>query len=186
MSPLNTRHGRDTLAICAIAILAAAAIAIVVKVAFAAQIRGILGFTFPGIDAGPRAAWSIFATNVRKLAAIFGLVLVLQSPWLAGDRHPEDRPSWHPALAKLCDCAVAGALGLTFLVAAAGVGAYGIRMVRAILPHGPIELLAFATALALYRNARRCATPPRQAAALAATCVLALALAALIETYITL
>jgi hypothetical protein len=186
MSPLTSRDGRDTLAICAIAIVLATAIAILVHVAFAGQVRGMLDFTFPGVDAGPGVAWSIFATNVRKLAGILGLVLVLQSPWLAGDRHTEDRPSWHPALTTLCDCAVAGALGLTFLVAAAGLGAYGVRMVRAIVPHGPIELLAFATALGLYRNARRCAIPPRRVGALVAICVLALALAALVETYITL
>lgn len=186
MSALTWRDGRDTLAICAITIVVAAAIAIVVHIAFAARVRDMLDFTFPGIDAGPGVAWSIFATNLRKLAGILGLVLVLQAPWLAGNRHPEDRPSWHPVLTRLCDCAVAGALGLTFLVVAAGVGAYGIRMVRAILPHGPIELLAFAAALALYRNARCCAIPPRRFGALAAICVLTLALAALVETYITL
>jgi hypothetical protein len=186
MSPLTSGHGKDALTICAMAIVAAAAIAIVVHVAFAAQVRGMLAFTFPGVDARPAVAWSIFATNVRKLAGILALVLVLQSPWLAGDRHPEDRPSWHQALTRLCDCAVAGALGLTFVVTAAGLGAYGIGMVRAILPHGPIELVAFATALALYRSARRCAVPPRRAGALSAICVLALALAALLETYITL
>jgi len=186
MSLPTSRDGRNTLAICAIAIVAAAAIGTVVHVALAAQVRGMLDFTFPGVDAGPRAAWSIFATNVRKLAGILGLVLVLQSPWLARDRDPEDRPSWHPALTRLCDCAVAGALGLTFLVVAAGLGAYGAPMARAILPHGPIELVAFATALALYRSARRCPIPPRRAGALVAICVLALALAALVETYITL
>jgi hypothetical protein len=186
MSPLTSGEGKDTLTICAMAIVAAAAIAIVVHVAFAAQVRGMLAFTFPGVDARPAVAWSIFTTNLRKLAGILGLVVVLQSPWLAGDRQPEDRPSWHPALTRLCDCAVAGSLGLTSLVAAAGLGAYGIRMVRAILPHGPIELVAFAAALALYRNARRCAIPPRRVAARVATSVLALALAALVETYITL
>ena len=37
----------------------------------------------------------------------------------------------------------------------AALGAYGTRMALAMLPHGPLELAAFATALALYLDARR-------------------------------
>jgi Stage II sporulation protein M len=177
---------RARLAICCAAAGAAGALALVVHVAFAAQTRSVLGFTFPGVDPAPAAAWSIFATNARKMAGIFGLALVLQAPWLAGDRDPDDRPRWHPVLTTLCDCGVAGVLASTFLVTAAGVGAYGTLMVRALLPHGPIELLAFATAVTLYLDARRRVVSPRRAAVLTAASLFTLALAALTETYISL
>ena len=45
------------------------------------------------------------------------------------------------------------------LVVGAGLGAYGARMVRAELPHGPVELAAYALALGLYLQGRRRALP---------------------------
>ena len=45
------------------------------------------------------------------------------------------------------------------LVIGAGLGAYGERMARAELPHGPVELAAYALALALYLQGRRRALP---------------------------
>ena len=45
------------------------------------------------------------------------------------------------------------------LVVGAALGAYGERMVRAMLPHGPVELAAYALALALYLQGRSRALP---------------------------
>ena len=45
------------------------------------------------------------------------------------------------------------------LVVGAAIGAYGTRMVGAMLPHGPVELAAYSLALALYLHGRRRALP---------------------------
>ena len=45
------------------------------------------------------------------------------------------------------------------LVVGAALGGYGTRMVRAMLPHGPVELAAYSLALALYLQGRRRALP---------------------------
>jgi uncharacterized membrane protein SpoIIM required for sporulation len=74
-------------------------------------------------------------------------------------------------------------VALNVLVVGAALGAYGRRMVTAILPHGLLELAAFAVALALYLRARRVRLAPPRIATTALACVGLLALAAVLETY---
>ena len=59
-------------------------------------------------------------------------------------------------------------------------------MARAMLPHGPVELAAFALALALYLQGRRRALPVRYLVTTGAISVMLLAGAAVLETYVTL
>ena len=84
------------------------------------------------------------------------------------------------------DAALAlGVLVNTALVGAA-LGAYGARMAVAMLPHGPVELAAYALALALYLHARRHALSVRRVAATAAACLSLLAVGAVLETFVAL
>jgi Stage II sporulation protein M len=186
MSPAALADARRVLKLALLATAVAAAAALAVRVLFAADARTVLGFSFPGVAAELGEAASIFTNNTRKVAGIFGLALVLQSPWLSGQRAREDRPRWHPALATVCDFAVAGVLASTVAAVVLGLGGYGMRMVAALLPHGPVEVTAFAAAIVLYLAARRQPIAAGRAVTLAAASVALLAIAALLEAFLPL
>ena len=59
-------------------------------------------------------------------------------------------------------------------------------MLRAMLPHGPVELAAYTLTIALYLHGRRQALPARQIAATIATSITLLAIAAVLKTFVTL
>ena len=63
-------------------------------------------------------------------------------------------------------------------------GAYGSRMTRAALPHGPIELAAYSLALGLYFQGRHCVLPARHILAVAVLSTALLAAAAALETFV--
>ena len=186
MSPTTARDARRALTLTLLATAAAAAAALIVHAAWSAEARALLGYRFPGVTASPGEAWSILANNLRKLTGIYGLALLLQSPWLDADRPADDRPRWHPPLATACDLGVAGLLGGTFTAVVLGLGGYGARMVQALLPHGPAELGAFALAVVLYLAARHGPVHPRRAFTLASASIALLAAAALLETFLPL
>jgi transketolase C-terminal domain/subunit len=78
---------------------------------------------------------------------------------------------------------LAGAIAANVLVVGAAVGAYGERMVRAMLPHGPFEVAAYSLELTLYLEGRRRPLPAARLTGTIAASVALLALAALLETY---
>ena len=184
MNPTVASDLRRALALTAGVALAVITCAAVVRAAFAADARALLGWRFPGVPATPAEAWAIWLNNARKLAGILGLALILQSPWLAGERAPDERPGWHRALTWLCDCGAVGSLATTFVGLSVGLGAYGERTVRAVLPHGPVEAFAFACGLVLYHAARRGPVARRRAVTLALAGVALLIPAAVLETYV--
>ena len=70
------------------------------------------------------------------------------------------------------------------MVIGVSFGAYGTRMARAALPHGPVELAAYSLALALYIQGRRRVLPARHVLAVAALSTSLLAAAAVLETFV--
>jgi hypothetical protein len=162
---------------------AAASLGVLVHLAAADPARELLGYRFAPLPADLSEAASIFATNARKLAGVLGLALVAQSPRLAGDPGARRCSRRARVLVLACDAGVVGTLGLSFVLVAAGLGAYGPRMAAALLPHGPLELAAFALALCLYRDARRRPVTLHRALTRGGVAVLLLAVAALLETY---
>jgi len=154
-------------------------VALVTRVALASQVRGWLHYTFPGVPARVNSAVWIFTNNARELLGVLGLLLIAQ---LAA------RGTGGPTRAQQLvrtggELVVAGAVAANVLLVGAAVGAYGERMVRAMLPHGPVEVAAYALALALYLQGRR---RPLAAARLAGTIAASVALlgvAALLETF---
>ena len=162
--------------------IAVVLIALVVRAGFAAGARRWLAFPFTGIPAKPGEAASIFIHNLRALAAIFGLLLIAQSGcWAARDGQSG---VVHQTLRRLGEALLGAAIAVNVIVIGASLGAYGTRMVRAALPHGPVELAAYALALALYLQGRNRRLPTRHVLAVAALSVSALALAALLETFV--
>jgi hypothetical protein len=164
--------------------IAVALIALVVRAGFAADARRWLAFPFAGIPSSPGEAASIFIHNLRALAAIFGLLLVAQSGyWAAPDAQPA---VVHRTVRRLGEALLGAAVAANVIVVGASLGAYGTRMVRAALPHGPVELAAYSLALALYLQGRDRPLPIRHVLAVVALSISVLALAALLETFVNL
>jgi hypothetical protein len=181
MTAVTVVERRSALAIAGGMTLAALAVAAVVRVGWAAEARRLLGFGFAGVPARLETAVSIFAGNARLLAAVFAAILVAQSPWLA-DRDAARGPVIS-ALTAAVDSVLALSVAVNVVLVGAALGAYGDRMAVAMLPHGPLELAAYALALAMYLQARRGPIAARHVLAVAALCLGGLALAALLETF---
>jgi hypothetical protein len=144
---------------------------------FAADpVRRLLGFTFSGVPAGLGSTLSILANNLRMLGAV---VLACAIAQLAG---ANDRLS--NGLVRACDGVIVGVATAHAVAVGAGVGAYGGRMLVALLPHGPVELWAFSLALALYVAARRDRITWEHCLAIFMVCALQLSVAAALEVFV--
>lgn len=158
--------------------------ALAVHMCFAAAVRRWLAFPFTGIPTTPVEAAGIFMHNLRALGAVGGLVLIAQSAyWTARTAQPGPL---HGTLRRLGEALLAAAVAANLIVIGASVGAYGARMLRAALPHGPIELAAYSLALSLYLKARRRPLPAHCVLAAMALSASMLAIAAVLETYVNL
>jgi Stage II sporulation protein M len=158
-------------------------VALAVRLAFAPEARRALAFQFAGVAPRLETALSIFANNARLLTAVFAALAITQSPWVAVT--PASRAALGYVLLAAADTVLALSVALNTLVVGAALGAYGARMVFAMLPHGPVELATYALALALYLRGRRHRVPARHIAAVGAACTAGLALAALLETFVS-
>ena len=163
-------------------IVATFLIALVVDVGFAANARRWLAFGFTGLPARPAEAASIFRHNVCALLAVAGLLVVAQTPYWAGEKQPGRS---HRLVRGAGEVLLATAVAANVLVVGASFGAYGARMIRAALPHGPLELGAFSLALGLYMKGRHRPITFGLIAVVAAVSVAGLAIAALLEVYVT-
>jgi hypothetical protein len=145
--------------------------------------RAWLGFTFPGLDPRAGEALSILANNLRLLVAILVACAVAQLARDESAATPVGRAT--RVVVLLCDAVVVTAAAVHALLVGAGVGAYGGRMIDALLPHGPVELAAYSLALALYGAARRERLSASRWAAAALGSALGLGLAAVLEVFVT-
>jgi len=156
-------------------------VAAAVRVTIAAPVRERLGYTFRGLPARPDVAVGIFAHNSRVIIGVFGLLLVAQIA--AREAGGPGRPQ--RVMVTVGEVIIAGVVCANVLFVGAALGAYGPRMVGAVLPHGPIELTAYSLALGLYFQGRRRALPAAAMARGAALSVALLAVAAFLETFVT-
>jgi hypothetical protein len=178
--PSLTATIKKTGAVAAILAAACGVIALIVHLALGAAARHWLAFAFTGIPARAAIAAGIFLHNLRALAAVWGVLLIAQSAvWKARE------PSRTSRILRLSGEVLLGAaVTANVMVVGASLGAYGTRMLRATLPHGPFELVAYSLALALYLQGRHRPLPLRLVLPVAALSVAALALAAVLETYV--
>lgn len=151
----------------------------VVRVALAAGAREWLGYSFRGLPARLDVALGIFAHNGRAILGVFGLLLVAQ----IAARAPGGPGPVLRIIGAGGELILAGVIATNVLVVGAALGAYGERMVKAMLPHGPVELAAYSLALAVYLHGRRRALPTAHLVKVAVASVALLALAALLETF---
>lgn len=162
--------------------LAVLAVGVAVRITAIASARRLLGFHFAGIPARPSVAATVFVHNLHALLAIGGALLVAQMPYLV-DR-AADPGRTHRMLRLACEIALAGAVAANVIVIGVSFGAYGTKMARAALPHGPVELTAYSLALALYIQGRRRALPARHILLVLALSTCLLAAAAVLETFV--
>ncbi len=162
-----------------VAIAACLVLAGVVAMAAPVQARGWLGFTFPGLAARPAVAAGILAHNLRSLSGVFVLLILAR---LAA-RAPDNRSARLGV--RLGEVILAGAITANIVVVAGALGAYRQRMVLALMPHGPVELAAYSLAIALCLQDRRRNLPAAYVAKVAVACVALLAIAAALETFVT-
>ena len=166
-----------------VAMLALAGVLLVtalVDVALAGQARTWLRYPFRGLPARPNVAMVIFVHNVRAIVGVFGLLLVAQ---LAA-RRPGGPGRAQRLILAGGELILSGVILANVLVVGAGLGAYGERMARAELPHGPVELAAYALALALYLHGRKRILSAGHLSKVMAASVALLALAATLETFV--
>jgi hypothetical protein len=162
--------------------IAVGGVALAVRVGFASSARRWLAFPFAGIAPRPVEAARIFLHNLHALAAVGGLLLVAQAPyWTARTASPG---AFQRLLRRLGEALLGAAIAANVIVIGAGLGAYGARLVRAVLPHGPLEVVAYALALALYTEGRQRPLSARHLLAVSALSGFALALAAVLETFV--
>lgn len=154
-------------------------VALVTRTALASQARGWLHYTFPGVPHRLGSAAWIFANNGRELLGVLGLLLIAQ----LGVRTAGGPTRVQQLVRSGGEVLIAGVIAANVLVIGAAVGAYGTRMVWAMLPHGPVEVAAYALALALYLQGRRRPLPPHRLAGTITASVVLLAIAALLETF---
>src|SRR5215218_8741250 len=122
---------------------AIAVVAVLVRIAADQAKREWLAFPFTGVPATTGQAAAIFAHNLRALLGVIGLLLIAQ----AAARRPDAPTGVQQALRTAGEIVLAGVVAANVLVVGAALGAYEARMIRAMLPHGPVELAAFATAI---------------------------------------
>jgi hypothetical protein len=154
--------------------------AAVTRVAAAAPTRQWLAYPFTGVPARPGEAAAILAHNGRALLGAFGLLLIAQAGLLEapGPGHLQR------AVRAAGEAVLAGLIASNALLVGVALGAYGSRMARAMLPHGPVELAAFSLALALYLQGRHQRLASSYLIAATAASAALLAAAAVLETYV--
>ncbi len=131
--------------------------------------RAQLGFGFPSAPRQLGEAAAIGVHNARYGAAVLLASLAV---------------GWTPALRPLLDAALAALLGFNAGAIGLSLGAYGTRLLEAIVLHGTLELAAFALAGGAYLRARRGALGPCALLGAGAASLVLLATAALVEAWV--
>jgi hypothetical protein len=158
-------------------IAACAAIATVVSAALADQARQWLHFKFgfAAFHSSLADAAVIFEHNAPTLVELFAATALVQLAALAATT------KGRRAYVTFCDLVGGQVLLLNAATVGAGIGAYGERFLAALLPHGPVEISAFAIGGGVYLRSRRGRITLRAALPAAGLAILLLALAALLE-----
>jgi hypothetical protein len=159
---------------------------VVAAFVFADHAAGWQHIPFPHLDPTAGEIASVFGHNLRVLAAAVGASVAVNAPWLtAGADRPRLTRGWR-ALRLLCDVALGAAVARNLITVGLDLGAFRGRMLLAVLPHGPLELLAFSFGLTLYVEARRGPVAPNVWLSFCAAAVPVLAVAATVEVLVVL
>ena len=161
-----------------------AVIAGVVALTAAAPARRWLGFGFDGVPHQVGQAAGIMFANLRFVLGLGAAAALNQLAQLRRRGAPAaSTTTMLSAIARGLDGVVAVVILINVVPIGLALGAYGWRMVPALLPHGPFEVLAFCVAGNLFLNARRRTVARGEWCAAGTAIVALLSLAALLETF---
>lgn len=135
-------------------ILCVLVVALACRLFFAEAARRELAFTFDPAAASLGVAWQTLSTNLQLATVCFVCALVVSHLWCALDRGSRRIKLLYAATRVLFELWLGLVYVVNVLVVGISLGAYGTPMVRALLPHGPVELAAFSLALAAYLRSR--------------------------------
>ncbi len=185
LAPLEQHLQRRTLvrrgaAVAAATVVCVLAVAVTCRVLFAEQAREWLSFGFNPPAPKLRTALETFSVNVQLAA---GCLFFASSVALGRECQATFEIVVYRVSCVMYDLILGAVYVGNVLIVGVSVGAYGLRMVRALLPHGPVELFAFSLALAVYLVARERGVGLSAALRVGLTVVVLLALAAALETW---
>jgi hypothetical protein len=161
-----------------------AAIAAVVALTAAAQARRWLGFRFDGVPHQLGEAAQVMLANARFVVGLGAAAALEQLNLIrCGHSEPSGSARMLAAIARGLDGVVAVVILINVVPVGLALGAYGWRMVPALLPHGPFEVLALCVAANLFLNARRRLLAPREWVMAGLVSLSLLSLAAVLETF---
>ena len=149
----------------------AAASLIVVATGLSGDARRALGFGFDGVDHTTTEAARIALHNTTYAAGTLLCALVV--PWLSARAR------------QLTSCLLATLLVLNAAAIGIAFGAYRWRAITATAPHLPLEYAGLSLAGGAYLHACRHSLTRRALIMTAGLCTLLLAVAALVETYVS-
>ena len=182
MNTAPRRYAKDAAIAFTAFILAAIPIAIGVALTNPAQERRLLHYGFAPLPADLAQTAAILRPNMILLISLLAMAGIVQL-------RRECKTRWgRIAFTAYCDVVIGVIIAHDLeLELGTTVGAYGLRMLRTMLPAGPVELAAYALAASIYLHSRRVIITRRRAHGLAKTGLLAFVLlvaAAFIETYL--
>jgi hypothetical protein len=155
----------------------------IVWITLAPRVRDWLDLGFGGVPPRGSEAVSIFLANARLAGAPLAVAAIAQIPLLIGD---ERLAQLLRGVERACAALLLLFVAFNLAVVGAAVGAYGWRVLRTVLVHGPFELAAYSLVLSVWLRARRELVPVRGwLAAIAVTAGL-LAAGAVLETFTSL
>lgn len=161
-----------------------AAIAAIVALTVAAQARRWLGFGFGGVPHQLGQAAEILLANIRFALGLGAAAAVNQLRLVRyGDSDKSGVAKMLAAVARGLDGVVAVVIFINVVPIGLGFGAYGWRMVPALLPHGPVEILGFCIAVNLFLNARHRRISRGEWLVAGLAVLVLLSLAAVLETF---
>lgn len=158
-------------------------IAAITRAAAPTLARRWLAYRFTGVPARADVFAGIFLHNALVLAGILSLVLVRQARYRTVGRPIPVR--FERAARRAADWLMGSATAVNLAVIGSSLGAYGSRMVRAMPPHGPVEVSAFALGLALYIQGRDQRLTVEHVTKVAGIALVGLSIAAALETYVS-
>jgi hypothetical protein len=184
MTERNVLDPRSLARIAGIASAITAIIAAAVALTIAGQVRRWLGFGFAGVPPRIGEAGSILLDNGRFVLGL-GAAALLAQLIVRGTRakKPTDAIRMLAPLSIAVDAVVLLAVLVNVALVGVAVGAYGGRMLVALLPHGPFEVCAYCIAANLFINARRRPIARREWLTAGLVCAGMLTLAAVLETF---
>lgn len=170
---------RTVAAVVAYLLALVAMAALITRLAFQPAIQQLLRVHFVAVSHHADSALGIWLHNARFVT---GFAVFLGCARLAQqDAHTARTER---TILRACDgLLVAWATG-TALLAGVLLGAYGSRQVRAFLPQGPVELLAWALLIGVYIGVRRQWLGALRAARLLAAVLAILAASAVLELWV--